>query len=110
MGRLKAAPTYYARFNGPPEGGSHVLRTDRDPDLHLAVAGAPVEALVVAFEFGPTGGFESGLGQPFVPDREPRSADRRDVIPVREHRIALRWDRQPTEVRREVREVLHFDS
>src|SRR6185295_18219264 len=86
------------------------LLFDRYPDLDAAGPALRIEGVAVALEVGGVGDLVAGLRQPAVPDRVHGAADRRDVVAVQEHRVALRGDAHAAELGRQVREAGDLDA
>src|SRR6266404_52732 len=89
---------------------SRGLLLHRYPDFEAAIASERIELLVVAFEEGRIGRFQSGSRQPLIPDRVDGAANGRDVVAVVEHRISLFGDPNAAEFARQVGKIRYFDA
>src|SRR5262245_39485122 len=68
------------------------LLRHRNPDLEAAIAGDRIELFVVALEVRRIRGLVAGCRQPVIPDRADGAPDRRHMVAMGEHRIALLGD------------------
>ena len=86
------------------------LFAHRYPNFEAAIARERIEVLVVALETGRVGGFQFRCRQPVIPDRVDGAANGRDVLAVREHRVALFGNPHRRKFPRQVGEIRDFDA
>src|SRR5262245_65460832 len=83
---------------------------DRHPKLEPTGSRSRVKFLVIAFEVGGVDELVPRFRQPFVPDRDPATPNRGDVLAVGKHGVLLGWDSDVCELRGEQRKMGHLDS